>query len=112
MRTPGAGALAPYEALLAQAELELELAGRADIEGLAQLGSRWEELQSALPGLPPPAAGPLLERAGLICERARIELLRIREALLAEQAGTRRAQRAAVGYGRELRRRPRLDRSA
>ena len=41
--------LSPYEALYAHAELELELAGRGDLDGLAALGERWEELVAGLP---------------------------------------------------------------
>jgi hypothetical protein len=107
-----AAELAPYEAILALAELELELAGRGDVAGLTELAGRWEELTSGLAGAPPPGAGRLLERASLIGERARIELIRLRDGLLVEHAGAVRAKRAADGYGRELQRLPRLDFSA
>jgi hypothetical protein len=105
-------ALAPYEALFAHVELELELAGRGEIDALAVLGSRWNELLRALPPDPPRAAAPLLERATLVHERARIELVRLRDSVLAELATTKRARRAAEGYAGQLQRRPRLDRSA
>jgi hypothetical protein len=104
--------LAPYEALYAHAELELELAGRAEIEGLAALGARWEQLIAGLPAQPPAAAAEMLQRAQLIHERTHIELSRLREALLDELATTRRARRTATGYAGQLARRPRLDRSA
>jgi hypothetical protein len=48
----------------------------------------------------------------MIHERTRIELLRVRETLLADVATTARGRRAADGYAGQLRRRPRLDRSA
>jgi hypothetical protein len=103
--------LDPYAAILAHAELELELAGRGDLDGLAQLAERWVELTGGLPA-PPAAAGPLIERARLINERASIELVRLREGLLIEQEVAMQASRAADGYGRELRRGPQLDRCA
>jgi hypothetical protein len=69
-------------------------------------------LTTGLPERPPPAAAELLQRSRLIHERTRIELIRLREALLAELTGAARARRAADGYAGQLRRRPRLDRSA
>jgi hypothetical protein len=104
--------LRSYEAIGEHAELELELAGRGEIERLAALGARWEELIAGLPPRPPAAAAELLERARLIHERTRIELIRLREALLSGLATTTRARRAADGYAGQLRRRPRMDRSA
>jgi hypothetical protein len=104
--------LAPYEALYAHAELELELAGRGEIESLAALGARWEELIAGMPEQPPAGAAELLQRAQLIHERTRIELTRVREALLDELATARRGRRTANGYAGQLSRRPRLDRSA
>lgn len=101
-----------YRAIHEHAELELELAGRGDIEGLTALGERWDELIAGLPTQPPAAAAELLQQARLIHERTRIELLRARDTLLAEMGGTTRARRAADGYAGQLRRRPRLDRSA
>jgi hypothetical protein len=100
-----------YEALLAHAEHELELAGAGELSELAALGGRWAELIEGLPAAPPPAARPLLERARLIHERTGIELLRVREALLAELDASRRGRRAADSYAGQLRRRPRLDHS-
>jgi len=104
--------LARYEAILAHAELELELAGRGDIDGLEALGESWEQLLEPLPQTAPGAARALLERARLISERARIELIRMREAILLDSAASLHAKRAADGYGRELRPEPQLSRSA
>jgi hypothetical protein len=101
-----------YEALREHAELELELAGRGEIERLGELGARWEELIAGLPAQPPAAAAELIHRARLIHERTRIELIRLRETLLSSLASTTHARRAADGYAGQLRRRPRLDRSA
>lgn len=104
--------LAPYEAICEHAELELELAGRGDIEALRALGARWEELVASVPAKPPAAAAELLERARLIGERTRVELGRIREAVLAELDTNARARRTADGYAGQVRARPRIDRSA
>jgi uncharacterized protein YjiS (DUF1127 family) len=106
------GALAPYEAIVEHAELELELAGAGDLDGLTALSARWEQLESELPAQPPAAAGLLLERARLVHERTRIELLRLHEALLADLGTTSRARRTADGYAGQLLRRPRLNRTA
>ena len=108
----GESTLAPYRAVHNHAELELELAGRAELGALAGLGERWEELIAGLPERPPAAAAQLLEAAQLIHERTRIELIRMREALLAELSGTVRARRAADGYGGQLKRRPLTDLNA
>ncbi len=105
-------ALAPYEAMLRHAELELELAGRGEVEGLLALGARWDELVARVPSPPPSSAASLLERATLIHERTRIELIRLRESLIADLATSRRARRTAEGYAGQLASRPRLDRSA
>ncbi len=104
--------LRPYEALHEHAELELELVGRGEIERLGALGERWEQLTRDLPVRPPVAAAPLLRAARLIHERTRIELIRLRESLLAEIGASARARRTADGYAGQLERRSRLDRSA
>ena len=101
-----------YEAIHEHAELELELAGNGEVERLVALGTRWDELIAGLPAQPPLAAAQLLHRARLIHERTHIELVRLREMLVAEGVSTTRARRAADGYAGQLRRRPRLDRSA
>jgi hypothetical protein len=103
---------AAYTDLLGHAELELELAGRGDVAGVLALGGHWDELVAGLPGTPPPEARELLERALLMHERTRIELIRLREALLSELDTTRRARRTAEGYAGAMASRPRLDRSA
>ncbi len=101
-----------YEAIHEHAELELELAGRGELERLEQLGRRWDELTSRLPAQPPAQALPLLERAKLIHERTRIELHRVRDRLLVDVATSTQAKRAAEGYGGHAQRRHSLDRSA
>jgi hypothetical protein len=109
---PREPSLEPYEALLEHAELELELAGRGDVAALTALGERWPELERALPPRAPAAAGSLLMQAGLMHERTRVELLRLRELVLSDLDVTGRARRTAEGYAGQLRRRPRLDASA
>jgi hypothetical protein len=104
--------LSRYQAIYEHAELELELAGRGELGPLAALGAYWEELTAGLPARPPAAAAELLERARLLHERTHIELVRLREALLSEVSTATRARRASDGYAGQLRRRPRLDRSA
>jgi hypothetical protein len=101
-----------YQAILDHAELELELAGRGELDALELLSARWEQLIDGLPGTPPADAGPLLQRALLIHERTRIELVRLSEGLLLDLSTARRAQRTADGYAGQLNARPRLDRSA
>jgi hypothetical protein len=108
----GEDPLARYEAIREHAELELELAGRGEVEGLLALGAVWEELVAELPAQPPAAAAATLERAQLIHERTRIELIRLRETLLSRLETTTRAKRTAEGYAGQLGHRPRLNRSA
>jgi hypothetical protein len=108
---PGA-ALGAYRELLAHAQLELELAGAGDVDALDGMGTRWQELVRALPSRPPAEAGPILARARLVHERTRVELLRIRERLLADAHVAGRARRTAEGYGGELQAPARVDRSA
>jgi hypothetical protein len=105
-------ALRRYEAIHEHAELELELAGRGDIERLIALGERWEELTGDLPPRPPVGAAQLLRAARMIHERTRVELIRLREALLVDISTSTRAKRTAEGYASQLAHRPRLDHSA
>ncbi len=93
---------ARYAALLEHAEIELELAGRGEVDALAALGERWDELVAGLPARAPDGAAALLERALLMHERTRIELIRLREAMLADFATSSSAQRAADGYAGTL----------
>jgi len=91
-----------YEAIAEHAELELEFAGRGEVERVAEMAARWEELVAGLPETPPPAAAPLIERARLMHERTQIDLIRLRDALLADLAATKQASRAASGYAGTL----------
>jgi len=102
----------PYAALLAHAERELEHAGRGELDRLQALGEQWDALTRELPPRPPAAATVLLQRAIMIHERTRIELLRLRDSLLGELQTAKRARRAATGYGAQFSPGPSLDRSA
>jgi hypothetical protein len=104
--------LARYEAIVAHSELELELAGRGALAELDGLQGRWQELVAELPEHPPADAAPVLARARLIHERTCIELVRVREALLADLAVASRAKRTAAGYAGPDGHAPALDRSA
>jgi len=104
--------LESYEAIMAHAELELELAGRGELEQLIELGSRWDGLIAGLPATPPASAAALLERAKLIHERTHIELIRLRQSLIADVALASKARRAASGYAGTLPTGPRIVRSA
>jgi len=95
---PSAPSLRGYEELCEHAELELELAGRGEVDALAEMSARWEELIASLPAQAPAEAAPLLERARMLHERTGIDLVRLRESLLADLTETRRAVRAASGY--------------
>jgi hypothetical protein len=89
---------ARYETLCRLAEHELELVGEGDLERLSELHEERAALIDALPPAPPAAARAALERCALLTRRVEIELVRTREALLAELAGVARGQRAASGY--------------
>jgi hypothetical protein len=90
--------LAPYEAILANVERQLELAGRGEFDGVTELCGQWDALTRGLPAAAPPAARSLLERAALVHERTRVELLRMREALVRDLGSVTRSRRAARGY--------------
>ncbi len=94
--------LRPYEAIAEHAELELEFAGRGEVDRVAEMAAQWEQLVAGLPDTPPAAAAPMIERARLMHERTRIDLIRLRDALLADLAATRQASRAASGYAGTL----------
>lgn len=104
--------LEPYRAICAHAELELELAGNGEIERLVALDRHWQQLISGLADPPPRAAAPILERARLLHERTRIELIRLRDSVLGDVATASTAKRTAAGYAGAATSVSRLDRSA
>jgi hypothetical protein len=89
---------APYEALAELIERELELLGESRLEELAQLKLARTELVQSMPAKPPAAAREALERCVLLQQRVRIEILRVREAVLLELVQLERARRTAEGY--------------
>lgn len=100
----------PYEQLASLIESELALIGERRLDELPALAERHLALQRLLPDSPPLEARETLERCLLLRKRIEIELLRVREAILAELAQVRRGQRAAAGY--KPARRPRISASA
>ncbi|HEX4467614.1 MAG TPA: hypothetical protein VH025_10540 [Solirubrobacteraceae bacterium] len=102
----------PYAALLAHAERELELAGGGELEPLEALAPSWAALVAALPQQPPAAARPTLERALLVHERTRIELIRMQQRIVGEISAVGTARRAGDRYGETPGRGRRVDRSA
>jgi hypothetical protein len=101
-----------YRAIRQLAELELELAGKGDLDDLQSLADGFHRLTADLPDQPPPAAQPLLEQAALLHERTRIELLRLREGLVSDLTSVGTVARAAHGYSPKGGGRSQLDRSA
>lgn len=98
-REATAVSLERHRELLGLAEQQCQLAGEGRIQELAALCERWDALAAALAqSPPPPAAAPLLARARLLTDRVRVELLRMREAVLADVDATARAGRAASTY--------------
>jgi hypothetical protein len=102
---------APYEVLAAMIERELALLGESRLEELAQLKLARDDLLSSMPAAPPAAAREALERCALLQQRVRIEILRVREAVLLELAQLDRVRRTAEGYA-PRRLRPRVSASA
>ena len=88
----------PYEMLASLFERELELVGLRDFDELHTVTETRAGLIRTLPARPPAEARAVLERCRQLEKRVEVELLRVREALLAELAQVRRAQRAADGY--------------
>jgi hypothetical protein len=107
-----ASALAPYEAMLELIERELQLAGEARYDELAEVTAARAALAESLPEQPPQAAREPLERASLMQQRLTIELLRGREALMLALREVQHAQRAAHGYKPHRRVSKRVDASA
>src|SRR5262249_32981447 len=89
---------APYEALTELIEHELELAGAGRFSELAEATIARIELVKTLPHTPPSCARESLERASVLQQRLKIEVLRGRGAVLAALADVERAKRAARGY--------------
>ena len=99
----------PYEALAGIVERELALVAERDFDGLAELKRERAILERTLPATPPACARATLERCMALQQRVRIELMRVRDALLFELGHVRHGQRAAAGYAPARRRVLRVD---
>jgi hypothetical protein len=102
----------PYEALASLGERELALVAERDFEGLTDLEAHRNALERTLPATPPAAARDALERCQALQLRVKVELLRVREAILIELGQVRHGQRAAAGYAPARNRVLRIDASA
>jgi hypothetical protein len=105
-------AAAPYETLARNLERELELIGNGSLEELAAVQAERAALLASLPAVPPSDAGPALQRAALMNKRVEIEILRRREALIAETANVERVGRTARGYAPPVHDRPHVQATA
>jgi hypothetical protein len=103
---------APYERLAESYEFELELVGEGRLDELAQLAADREALIASLPRTPPASARAALERAQLMSKRVMIEILRRRDAVLAELDRVAHVERTAHGYAPKRPRRLHIDASA
>jgi hypothetical protein len=90
---------AAYETLARNLERELELIGEGAFDELEALYADRAALLESLPAVAPAEARPALQRAALMNKRVEIEILRRREALLADAATIERVERTARGYG-------------
>jgi hypothetical protein len=103
---------APYERLADSYERELELVGEGRLEELSQLTADRDALIASLPATPPASARPALERAQLMSKRVMVEILRRRDAVLAELGRLTQVERTANGYAPKQPRRLHIDASA
>ena len=103
---------APYQRLAESFEHELELVGQGRFDELAQLAADRDALIATLPAAPPAAARPALERAQLMSKRVMIEIVRRRDAVVAELGRVAQADRTARGYAPKRPRRLHIDASA
>jgi hypothetical protein len=103
---------APYERLAGYYERELELVGEGRLDELAELAADRNALIASLPATPPASARPALERAQLMSKRVMIEIVRHRDAVLAELGRIAQVDRTARGYAPKRPRRLHIDASA
>lgn len=103
---------APYETLARNIERELELIGEGAYDELEGLHAERAALLERLPAIPPDCARPALQRAALMNKRVEIEILRRREALLADAVNVERVGRAARGYAPAGENRPNVQATA
>ena len=105
-------AAAPYERLADSYELELELVGEGRLDEVAQVAAERDALIAGLPATPPASARPALARAQLMSKRVMIEIVRRRDAVLAELDRLAHVDRTARGYAPRQPRRLHIDASA
>jgi hypothetical protein len=103
---------AQYERLADSFERELELVGEGRLDEVAQLAADRDALIASLPATPPESARSALERAQLMSKRVMIEIVRRREAIVAELGRVAQADRTARGYLPKRQRRLHIDASA
>ena len=103
---------APYERLADTFELELELVGEGRLDEVALLVADRDALIASLPATPPASARPALERAALMSKRVMIEIVRRRDAVLADLGRVAQGDRTARGYAPKRARRLHIDASA
>ncbi len=101
-----------YAEVLRLAEQQAELADRGELEALAPLGRRFEELTAALPERAPAGAAALLTRAALISQRTETRIAELQQALMHDVAIAAKASRAARGYALASRRNRHIDHCA
>jgi len=101
-----------YEQMLRIAEQQAELAQGGQLEALAGLGSRFDELAANMPADPPPGAAAMLKRAALISQRTQEQLATMQHALMQDVAVAAKAGRAAHSYALQARRARRIDHCA
>jgi hypothetical protein len=95
-----------YETLARSLERELELIGKRAFDELETLYAERAALLESLPPVAPADARPALQRAALMNKRVEIEIVRCREALLADAATIERVERTARGYGAAVENQP------
>jgi hypothetical protein len=103
---------APYERLAETFERELELVGEGRLDEVAQLAADRDALIASLPATPPASARSALERAQLMSKRVAIEIVRRRDAVLADLGRVAQGDRTARGYAPNQPRRLHIDASA
>lgn len=101
-----------YAEMLRIAEQQAELAQSGQLEALAPLGGRFDELAAALPGNPPAGAVAMLKRAALISQRTQAQLALLQQALMQDVATAAQASRAAHSYALQSQRARRIDHCA
>jgi hypothetical protein len=105
-------ALAPYEAIVNVARLQLELATAGDVGGLQSLADTWDRVAADAPPQPPAQAASLLAEAAALGERTRVALLGLHAAMRRDAGLAAQASRAARGYAPPVSLLPRVDRGA